>query len=183
MDMERALLSVETQSIFGHRRIDVIRPGQDAPFQIAQFSKTRLAQQLNCLGTSSSRSAMDNNVTGAIQLVNPVEQLIQRNEMRSINWQISNSTGLRTSQNEEILSLIQFLLELLGRNFHNPGRCLLFLTNATKLLVVDEFLDAGILSADRALWVLAQLQLAELHSQASKRSRRPTRDSPLPSIN
>ena len=61
--------------------------------------------------------------------------------------------------------LREFLLELLGSNFLNPGRFLHFLTNATKLLVVDEFPDAGIFSANRALGVLAQLQFAELHSQ------------------
>ena len=112
---------------------------------------------------------MDHDVVIGIQLVHALAQLAQRDQDGAGNPADVILVGLPHIQNDGGSPVVQHRPEFLGCHFvgllglSRPGRSLR--RNAAELLVVDQGLDGGLLSAERALRILAQLQLPELHLQ------------------
>src|SRR6266436_3857961 len=73
-------------------------------------------------------------------------------------------------QNEKIVAAIQARFQLSRRDLrHRDVRRGSFLAaHAAEFVVVDELVDGGMLSAHRAVGILAQFQLAEFHGQSVK---------------
>src|SRR5712664_532944 len=73
-------------------------------------------------------------------------------------------------QNEKIVAAIQARFQLSRRDLRhlNIRRRSFLAAHAAEFVVVDELVNGAMLSAHRAIGILAQLQLAEFHSQGVK---------------
>src|SRR5579883_549027 len=70
-------------------------------------------------------------------------------------------------ENEQVIAAIETRFELARSNFrhlHIRHRSF-FAANAAEFVIVDQFCNGRILSANRAIGIFSQLQFAELHSQ------------------
>ena len=78
--------------------------------------------------------------------------------------------GLAHVENEEIVSTIESGFQIAWRNLRHLHRRAgsFFAANAAKFVVIDEFVNRAMRAAHGAVRVLAQLELAESHSQCVK---------------
>src|SRR5579864_1250475 len=152
-------------SVLWHFRIYTIGPCIDPASQVQNLLETRLLQECNCLGAASAHFAMDHNFAAGIQLVDPLRQIVQRNQ---VSAQVADLIFMRLAhvENKHVVLLVQTALQFFYLNLRNSVAHRLFLpTNAAKLVVVYQLRYRGMRAAHRAVGVLAKLQFTELHAQ------------------
>src|SRR5579883_200044 len=150
-------------------RIDVRCPGRDAACKIDHVFESVLRQKLGCALTTSAALAVDNDLAARIKLAETVRQVTERDQRRA-NVDDLVFVRLAHVEDEDVLAGIETALQLNRgdlRNsiLHSGLLYFLFRENATELLVVDQLFHRRMLAANRAVGILAQLQLAELHAQ------------------
>src|ERR1700730_7280637 len=119
--------------------------------------------------TTSPPLALEHNFVGTIQFAQTARQFSQRDEARS-----SNATDLvfiwlaNVHQHKGIFAL-NFRFKIERRNPRNSQFlfCLsVRLGQAAKLLVVNQFMNSGVLATDRAIRILAHLEFTKPHFQS-----------------
>src|SRR2546430_16730903 len=73
--------SVIWASVLRHAGIDAVRPCQNSARQIVYFFKSRLAQEVHCLGAAYARTAVGNDLFAGIELVDAIRQFAEGNQM------------------------------------------------------------------------------------------------------
>src|SRR5579863_7280174 len=108
---------------------------------------------------------MSDDLRAGIELIDAFRQIVERNK---ISAKIAYLVFVRLAHIEykKFVAGIQTALEIFDANLRNTCcHGLLLTTNSTKLVVVYQFCDGAVRPADRAIRILMQLQLAELHAQ------------------
>src|SRR2546428_477985 len=105
-------------------------------------------------------------------LVPAARQIPQRNQMAA---QVTNLVVMRLAhgEDENFVAMVQASLQL-GRGDFGDLRCgrrSFLAANAAELFVVNHLGDGAVLAANRASGILAQLELAEAHSQRIEQER------------
>src|SRR5215470_2842893 len=93
-------------------------------------------------------------------------QLTERDE-RAVEIADLVFVRLANVENEKVLAAIEPGLEFTRGDFRDPkvGNGSLFTPNATEFVIIDKLVDRAMLTAHRAIWVFAELQLAKFHRQ------------------
>ena len=98
-------------SVFGHGRIDFIRPREDAAFEIENFAEAGFAQEIDGFRGALSAAAMRDDFTRRVQFVNATRQFTEWNQM---SLQIANLKFVRLAhiEDEKIISTIETRLSV-----------------------------------------------------------------------
>src|SRR5258708_10503718 len=90
--------------------------------------------------------------------------------------------GLGAIENEKIIPAIETGLEFARSNFrHLHGRAgSFFAAHAAEFVVIDKLGDRAMRTAHRAIWIFAQLEFAEFHSESVKQQQAPHEIIPAP---
>jgi hypothetical protein len=93
-------------SVFGHGRIDFIRPCEDAALEIENFAEPGFAQEINGFRGALSAAAMRDDFPRRVQFVNAARQFTERDQ---VALQIANLKFVRLAhvQDEQIVSAIE----------------------------------------------------------------------------
>src|SRR5262249_9237659 len=157
----------------------MLRPSVDAAYKILNLSETDLPQKIDRLGASASEFAMHDHLFGAVEFVDALGQFAQRYQSRTLQFAYLIFDGFTHIENEQVVSAINSLFQLLHRNFklfHSSLLRLCFgrrLRNPAEFMIVDERLNSRVFAADRTVRIFAQLHLAELHLQRVKEKKPP----------
>src|SRR5712692_284679 len=111
---------------------------------------------------------MDHDRSGSVQFVYPLGELAEGNERRTRDAVDLVLLLLAHVENEDVFFPVQFRFQLLGHDLHLTRVLRLMCTKSTELLVVNQFPDRGMFSADRAVWIFSHLHLTKLHPQGIK---------------
>src|SRR6185437_11668562 len=153
--------------VFWHRWIDLLAPGPDSADEIRDFSVAVLLKEFSHALAASTHGALDHNFAIAVDLIQPSGHVVH-GDKRAADVGDLVFEWLADVENEEAVAGVEALLEFLHahlgdtvfhRRLRTPRR------NAAELLVVDEMRDSGMLAADRAIGIFAQLQLTEAHGE------------------
>src|SRR5580693_3175799 len=101
---------LESESVFWHGGIYLVRPCEDAALQVEDLAETRFTQKVHRLGRTLAAAAMRDDFPRGIQLVHAARQLAERNQM---SMQIADLVFVRLAhiQNEKIVSAIETRLQ------------------------------------------------------------------------
>src|SRR5215467_6897214 len=163
-------LKILDKSVFRQLWIDIRCPACDTACKIDHILETALLQQFRGALAASTGLAVNDNFTIAIEFVEAVGQIAERDQ-RSADVDDLIFVRFAYVEDEDIFSGIKASLQFKWGNLRDSvlhGRCFLcflFGEDPAELLIVDQFLHRGVRAADRAVRVLAQFQLAELHVQ------------------
>src|SRR2546428_11566029 len=151
--------------ISGHLGLDLLRPFVDPADEVLGFTEPNLPEEVRDPARADAGLAIDDDFVGRAKLVHSGRNLGHRHQDRLV--QASNFPFHRLSNVEEDdrFAPVDLLLQLRDRDLELLPDLLCRASQAAKLLVINEFLDRRIRSADRALGVLAQLELPELHPE------------------
>ena len=109
---------------------------------------------------------MGHDFAAGIELMHALRQVAQRDEV-SVNVADLVFMWLAHVEDEEIVPGIQPPLQFFYLYFRDAClHCGFLPTNSTKLVVVYQLRDGGMGAAHRAVGILPQLQLAELHAES-----------------
>src|SRR5260370_16051056 len=146
-----------------------VGPREDAPLQVENFAETGFGQEAPRLGGALPAAAMRHNYPRRIQLVDASCQLAKRDQV-ALKIADLILVGVAHVENEEIVSTIEPGFQIAWRNLRHLHRRAgsFFAANAAEFVVIDEFVNRAMRAAHGAVRVLAQLELAEFHSQCVK---------------
>src|SRR5918999_1793528 len=157
----------EPRLVLRDARVDLLAPGVDAALDVVDVLEARVVQELDGPRAAPAGLAVDGERLVTVELDEALGELGERDETRA---DVSHLVLVRLAHVEDgdLVAVLQAPLELLDRDLRHlaglvPG---VRLWDAAELLVVDELGDGGVLAADRAVRVLAQLHLAEAHPQS-----------------
>ncbi len=109
---------------------------------------------------------MGDDLAAGIQFVHALGQVVERDQ---VSAEIADLIFVRLAhvEDKQVLARVTPPLQFFDGNFRKLVlHRLFFPSDAAELLVINELGDGTVLAADRAIRVLAQLQLAELHSES-----------------
>src|SRR5213594_1134992 len=151
--------------ISGHLGLDLLRPFVDPADEVLGFTEPNLPEEVRDPARADAGLAIDDDFVGRAELVHTGRNLGHRHQDRLV--QASNFPFHRLSNVEEDdrFAPIDLLLQLRDRDLELLPDLFRRTPQAAELLVIDEFLDRRTRSADRALGVLAQLELPKLHPE------------------
>src|SRR5439155_13954066 len=151
--------------ISGHLGLDLLRPFVDPADEVLGFTEPNLPEEVRDPARADAGLAIDDDFVGRAELVHSGRNLGHRHQDRLV--QASNFPFHRLSNVEEDdrFAPIDLLLQLRDRDLELLPDLFRRTPQAAELLVIDEFLDRRSRSADRALGVLAQLELPKLHPE------------------
>src|SRR5438552_613917 len=152
-------------SVPRHLGLDPLRPFVDAADEVLHFAEAELSEEVRNPAGTCAGLAVDHDLVRGAQLVDPSRDLRDGHEDRMIEARDLPLRRLADIEEDRCLPRIEFLLELVGGDLELLPDLLRRAPEATEFLVVDQLLDRGVRAADRALRVLPQLQLAELHAK------------------
>src|SRR5579862_2483451 len=134
------------------------------------FAEAGFAQEVHRLRGAFAAAAVCHNLARRIELMHAARQFTQ---WQQVPLDVTNLVfvGLAHVENIKIIATIEPRFELPGSYLGNleirRGR---FLTaHAEKFVVINELVDGAILTAHRAIRILAQLEFTELHAQRIKK--------------
>src|ERR1700690_2046899 len=98
-------------SVFGHFRIDAIRPSQDPASQIVHFLESSLLQKRYRFSAAHAGAAMGDDLAARVKLVHTFRQIAQRDQMP---FDVADLilVGLAHIEHEKVFACIQTPLEL-----------------------------------------------------------------------
>src|SRR5580704_2976175 len=156
-------------SVLGHSGVDAIRPGQDATCEVVHFRESCLLEEGYCFGATHARATMGNDLAAGIEFVYALRQIAQRDQV-PVDMADLIFMRLTHVEHEKILARIQTPLQFFDLYFGNACfhwflLAFFFTADSTKLVVVYQFCDGAVRAAGRAVGILTQFELAELHAQ------------------
>src|SRR5205823_3841408 len=150
-------------SVLRHFRVHPVGPGQNPASEIMDLLESSLAQEVHSLGAAHTGAAVGHNFAAGVEFVDALGQIAQRDKI-SINVADLVLVRLADIEHENVFTGIEPTLQFLYLNFGNPRfHRFLLTTDSAKFIVVDQFGHGWMGSASRAIRILAQLELAELH--------------------
>src|SRR5437899_4511857 len=152
-------------SVPRHLGLDPLRPFVDAADEVLHFAEAELSEEVRDPSGTRAGLAVHHDLVRGAQLVDPIRNLCDGHEDRTIEARDLPLRRLADIEEDRCLPRIESLLELVGGNLELLPDLLRRAAEATEFLVVDQLLDRGVRATDRALRVLPQLQLAELHAK------------------
>src|SRR5215469_14388023 len=169
MKRERILrslwLTADTGSVLWDFRVHAIRPRRDSASEVVDLGESGLLQKRDGLGTAAAHLAVDDDFAAGVEFVHALRQIVERDQ---VSADIANLIFVRLAdiEDEQIVLRVQAPLQFFDLNLGNSARHRFLLpTNAAKLVVVYQLRDGRMRSARGAVRILAQLELAELHSE------------------
>src|SRR6266849_6030165 len=160
------MLPAVPRPLFWTLTFNLVRPSQNAALQVPNLAEPGLAQEIDGLCRALTAAAMRDDLARAIELVHAPRQIPQRNQMAA---QVTNLVFMRLAhvENENFVATVQSSLQLARGDFGDLrcGRRSFLAANTAELFVVNQLGDGAVLSANRASGILAQLELAEAHSE------------------
>src|SRR5437867_3215810 len=151
--------------ISGHLGLDLVRPLVDPADEILRLAEADLPQEVCDAARADAGLAVHDDLVGRAELVHPRRNLGHRHQDRLVQAGNLPFHRLANVEEDDRVALVDLLLQLRDRDLELLPDLFRWTPQAAELLVVDEFLDRRIRSADRALGVLAQLELPELHPE------------------
>src|SRR5579883_543532 len=157
---------VRSNLILRNRRVDFVRPSQDAALEIPYLAESRLLQKFHRLGGTLTAAAVRHDFSRTIELTRTFREFTQRNEMAI---QVTNLELVRLTdiENKKIIATIepgfQFARGDLG-NTCSHGNVLLSADSA-EFFVIHQFVNRRMVTANRAIGISAQAQFTEAHAQ------------------
>src|SRR5262249_2478107 len=153
-------------SVFWHRWVDFVGPGENSAFEVVNFAEAGFLEEIDGLGRALAAAAMGHDFAGRIEFMHAARQLA---EWDQLPLQIADLIFMWFAdiENEEIVATIKAHFQFARGDFwylQIRGGCF-FAANAAEFVVVDELVDGAIRSAHRAVRVLAELEFAEFHAQ------------------
>ena len=127
--------------------------------------KSRLLKEGHGLSAAPTHLAVHHDLAARVEFVHPLRQIVQRNQ---VSANIADLVFVRLAhiEHEQVFFRVQAPLQIFHLNLGNTvAHRLLLSTNAAKLVVVYQLRDCRMRTADGAVGILPQLQLAEFHSQ------------------
>ncbi len=125
-------------SVFWNGRINLVGPGEDAAFQIEDFSEARFSQKVHSFGGALSAAAMRHDFPRGIEFVDAPRQLPEREKM---SLQIADLVFVRLAhiENEKIIAAIEAGLEFARSNFRHlhGGTGSFFAAHPAEFEVID----------------------------------------------
>ncbi len=151
--------------ILRHLRINPVRPGQNPSRQVVDFLESSLAQEIYGLRAADAAAAVGHDFFAGVQLVHAVGEIAERNQV-SADVADLVFVGLAHVENVEVVAAVEALFQIFHLHFGCGHFGLgLLAANSAELLIVNQLGDGRILSASRAIGILAQLEFAELHAE------------------
>src|SRR5438874_13373463 len=105
-----------TYLILLHGRIDLMRPGIDAAFEIEHATEAVPSQKLNSLGTSHPAVAMRHDLRARIEFIETIGQFVQWNQSRTLDSRDVVLEFFADVENHHRIFLVDLLLEIGNRN-------------------------------------------------------------------
>src|SRR5262249_45203274 len=139
--------------------------GKNSTSQVPGFAEPRLTQEAYGPRAAGAGTAMDPPFLAGIEFVHALGQVVQRDK---VAVQIADVVLVRLAhiKDKQIFPGVETLLQFFHADFRNTDvHRLLLSSQSAELFVVDEFSHSGMVAANDAVWVLAQLELAEFHAQ------------------
>ena len=144
------------------------------PFRFRTLRKPALRKKFHRFGRTLAAAAMRHDFARAVEFIHAARKVAERNQVAA---EIANLILVRLAhvEDEEIVAAIEPRLQLSRSNLRHGGlrRRGFFAANAAELRIVDQFGDGGMIAANRAFRILAQLQLAETHRQRVEQKQAP----------
>src|SRR5260221_6000775 len=98
-------------------------------------------------------------------------------EREEMSLQIADLVFVRLAdiENEKIIPAVEAGFEFARSNFRHlhGGAGSFFAAHTTEFVVIDQLGDRAMRSAHRAIWIFAQLEFAEFHSESVKQEQTP----------
>src|SRR5213594_3200252 len=151
--------------VTGHLGLDLVRPFVDPANEVLGFAEADFPQEVRDPARADAGLAVHDDFVGRAELVHSGRNLGHRHQDRLVQAGNLPLHRLSNVEEDDRLAPVDLLLQLRDRDLELLPDLLRRASQAAKLLVIDEFLDRRIRSADRALGVLAQLELPELHPE------------------
>src|SRR5713101_6053786 len=165
-----AAIIQECKSVLWNGRINLVGPREDAAFQVENFAESGLAQEVHGLSGTLPAAAMRHDFPRRIKFVDAPRQLP---EWKQMPLEIADLVfvGLAHIENEQIISTIEPGFEFAWSDFrHLHGRAgSFFAAHAAEFVIIDQLRDRRMRAAHRAVRVLPELELAELHPESVKK--------------
>src|SRR3989454_2412632 len=151
--------------ISGHLGLDLVRPFVDPADEVLRLAEADFPQEIRDAARADAGLAVHADLVGRAELVHPRRTLGYRHQDRLVQAGDLPFHRLANVEEADRVAPVEPLLQLRDRDLELLPDLFRWTPQAAELLVVDEFLDRRIRSADRALGVLAQLELPELHPE------------------
>src|SRR5262249_23755802 len=128
------------------------------------------SQKIRSLCASSTHLALHDQLFVGVEFRVATRNFAERDQLRARNAVDLPLVRFADVDDPKLLASVETLLELDGADFKRIARvhrgCLRCgRTKAAELLVVDELLDGRMGAAHRAVWILPEFQLTEVHAQ------------------
>src|SRR5881409_441254 len=151
--------------ISGHLGLDFLRPFVDPADEVLGFTEPNLPEEVRDPARADAGLAVHDDFVGRAELVHSGRNLGHRHQDRLVQAGNLPLHRLSNVEEDDRFAPVDLLLQLRDRDLELLPDLIRRASQAAKLLVIDEFLDRRIQSADRALGILTQLELPELHPQ------------------
>src|SRR6266436_4921242 len=129
---------LDNDSVLWDGRINLVGPGEDAAFQIEDFSEARFSQKVHGFGGALAAAAMRHDFPGGIEFVDAPRQFPEGEKM---SLQIADLVFVRLAhiENEKIIAAIEAGLEFARSNFRHlhGGTGSFFAAHAAEFEVID----------------------------------------------
>src|SRR3981081_3668179 len=126
--------------------------------------------------TTSPALALEHNFVGTVQFAQTARQFSQRDEARSGDAADLVLIWLANVHQHKVIFALNFRFKIERRNPRNSQflfRLSVSLGQAAKLLVVDQFMNSGVLATDRSILILAHLEFAKPRFQSIETDQSP----------
>src|ERR1022692_1579245 len=111
-------LTCSSVLVFGHLRIDAIRPGQDPASQIVHFLESSLLQKRYRFSAAHAGAAMGHDLAAGVEFVHTFWQIAQRDQMP---LDVADLILVRLAhvEHEKVFARVQTTFELFDLYFGN----------------------------------------------------------------
>src|SRR3989475_10217085 len=153
------------RSVSGHLWLDLVSPLVDPADQVLRLAEADFPQEVRDPARPDAGLAVHDDLVGRAELIHAGGNLGDRHQDRLVQARDLPFHRLSDVEKDHLFALVNLLLQLRDRDLELLPDLLRWTPQAAELLVINEFLDRRIRSTDRALGVLAQLELPELHPE------------------
>src|SRR5262249_24406092 len=144
--------------------VDLVAPGENATFHVANMLKAGLPEDTAGLRAADSALAVDHDVGFLIELVQMLGHGRQRDQVCAGNARNPVLVRLPNIDEYEVVAAVQLFFYFPDFDFAFVHLRLLG-GNSAELLIIDELGDGTVFAADGALRIFAQFELSEPHAE------------------